>query len=40
MIDIAKKTAVLAESLPYMQKFAGKTFVIKYGGNAMVNDEL
>ena len=40
MIDIAQKTAVLAESLPYMQKFAGKTFVIKYGGNAMVNDEL
>lgn len=40
MISIAQKTAVLAETLPYMQKFAGKTFVIKYGGNAMVNEEL
>lgn len=40
MIDIAQKTAVLAESLPYMQKFAGQTFVVKYGGNAMVNEEI
>lgn len=40
MISIDQKTAVLAEALPYMQKFAGKTFVIKYGGNAMLNDEL
>lgn len=40
MIDIAQKTAVLAEALPYMQKFAGQTFVIKYGGNAMINEEL
>lgn len=39
-LDVAQKTAVLAEALPYMQKFAGKTFVIKYGGNAMLNDEL
>ena len=27
---------VLIEALPYIQRFAGKTFVIKYGGNAMV----
>lgn len=32
--------AVLIETLPYMQQFAGKTVVIKYGGNAMVNTEL
>ena len=32
--------AVLIETLPYMQQFAGKTVVIKYGGNAMVNSEL
>ncbi len=32
--------AVLIETLPYMQQFAGKTVVIKYGGNAMVNNEL
>jgi acetylglutamate kinase len=31
---------VLAEALPYIQRFAGKTIVIKYGGNAMVDDEL
>ncbi|WP_455211423.1 acetylglutamate kinase [Kaarinaea lacus] len=31
---------VLAESLPYIQRFAGKTFVIKYGGNAMVDEHL
>ena len=32
--------ATLVEALPYMRRFAGSTFVIKYGGNAMVNDEL
>ena len=31
---------VLAEALPYIQKFTGKTIVVKYGGNAMVSDEL
>ena len=37
----AMQTAkVLAESLPYIQRFAGKTFVIKYGGNAMVDEKL
>jgi acetylglutamate kinase len=37
----AKNTAhVLAEALPYIQRFAGKTIVIKYGGNAMVDDAL
>ena len=34
------KASVLVEALPYIQKFAGKTIVIKYGGNAMINDEL
>ena len=34
------KADVLIESLPYIQEFYGKTIVIKYGGNAMVNDEL
>jgi len=32
--------AVLIETLPYIQQFAGKTVVIKYGGNAMINPEL
>lgn len=31
---------VLSESLPYIQRFAGSTIVIKYGGNAMVDDKL
>ena len=31
---------VLTEALPYIQRFSGKTIVIKYGGNAMVDDEL
>lgn len=31
---------VLGEALPYIQKFAGKTIVVKYGGNAMVDEHL
>ncbi len=34
------RAAILVEALPYIQEFHGKTIVIKYGGNAMVNDEL
>ncbi len=34
------KAAILVEALPYIQEFHSKTIVIKYGGNAMVNDEL
>lgn len=30
----------LAEALPYIQRFAGKTIVVKYGGNAMISEEL
>jgi len=36
-LNIAK---VLTEALPYIQRFAGKTLVIKYGGNAMVDEAL
>jgi acetylglutamate kinase len=32
--------AVLSEALPYIQRFAGKTIVVKYGGNAMVDEQL
>ena len=40
-INSAKNIAqVLTESLPYIQKFTGKTVVVKYGGNAMVDDAL
>lgn len=31
---------VLTEALPYIQRFIGKTIVVKYGGNAMVDDQL
>ncbi len=34
------KAEVLIEALPYIKKFYGKTLVIKYGGNAMVTEEL
>ena len=38
---VPKRVArVLAEALPFIQRFAGATFVIKYGGNAMVEREL
>ena len=37
---LINKAEVLIEALPYMQEFAGKTVVIKYGGNAMINPEL
>lgn len=40
MEELISKAGVLVEALPYIRKFAGKTFVIKYGGKAMVNDEL
>ncbi|MBM3590303.1 MAG: acetylglutamate kinase [Alphaproteobacteria bacterium] len=33
--DWAKKAEILCEALPYMRKFAGETFVIKFGGSAM-----
>jgi acetylglutamate kinase len=39
--DSAKNVAhVLAEALPYIRRFRGKTVVIKYGGNAMVDETL
>lgn len=40
MQELIKKAGILIEALPYIQKFAEKTVVIKYGGNAMINDEL
>ncbi len=36
----AQRAEVLTQALPYIQKYYGKTVVIKYGGNAMVNEEL
>ncbi|HOV99293.1 MAG TPA: acetylglutamate kinase [Bacteroidota bacterium] len=39
-IDHQTKEEVLIEALPYIQKYEGKTFVIKYGGAAMIHGEL
>ena len=36
----AQQAQTLVEALPYIQKFTGKTIVVKYGGNAMISDEL
>ncbi len=40
MFDAQDKAGILVEALPYIQEFYGKTVVIKYGGNAMINDSL
>jgi len=37
---LIEKVTTLLEALPYIKEFYGKTVVIKYGGNAMVNEEL
>ena len=36
----AQRAEVLTEALPYIKKFVGKTIVVKYGGNAMINEQL
>jgi acetylglutamate kinase len=40
MQELIKKANILMESLPYIRRFADKTIVIKYGGNAMVEEHL
>ena len=39
-IDVAQKAQILAEALPYIRRFHGKTIVVKYGGNAMSDEKL
>ena len=39
-ISTAHKAQILAEALPYIRSFHGKTFIIKYGGNAMIDPAL
>ena len=36
----AQKAQVLIEALPWLQRFSGALFVVKYGGNAMIDDDL
>ena len=38
--SLIERAEILLEALPYIRRFAGKTIVIKYGGNAMIDDEL
>ena len=40
MKHVTSRAETLIEALPYLQRFAGQTVVIKYGGNAMVEDAL
>ncbi len=40
MDDLFARTQVLVEALPYIKRFRGKTFVVKYGGHAMLTAEL
>ena len=40
MLSIADKTEILIQALPYIQQYEQKTFVIKYGGAAMVDEDL
>ena len=39
-ISAADRAQILTEALPYIQRFQGKTIVVKYGGNAMVDESL
>jgi len=39
-IKINSRAEVLVHALPYIQRFRNKTVVVKYGGNAMINNEL
>src|SRR6185437_7526756 len=40
LADAAGKAAILAEALPYMRRYAGKTILVKYGGHAMGDSAL
>ena len=39
-ISVEERAEVLTRALPYIQKYNGKIIVVKYGGNAMINEEL
>ena len=40
MQNMVERATILAEALPYIKKLRGQTIVIKYGGNAMINEDL
>lgn len=39
-LEPKQKAGILVEALPYIQEYTGKIVVVKYGGNAMVKEEL
>lgn len=39
-MDSSLTAKVLTQAMPYIQKYAGETIVVKYGGNAMLNEDL
>ena len=39
-ISNSQRARILVHALPYIQKYNGKIVVIKYGGNAMINEKL
>ena len=39
-LSVAERANVLTQALPYIQKYYNKIIVVKYGGNAMINDDL
>ncbi len=39
-MDISNRAKVLIQAMPYIKKYSGETIVVKYGGNAMINEEL
>ncbi len=39
-MDTQKRAQVLVQAMPYIKKMAGETIVVKYGGNAMINEDL
>lgn len=39
-MDLSNRAKVLIQAMPYIKKYSGETVVVKYGGNAMINDNL
>ena len=39
-MDNQKRAKVLIQAMPYIKKWSGETIVVKYGGNAMINEDL
>ena len=40
MMNLNDRASILVQSLPYIQQYNGKIIVVKYGGNAMISEEL